>query len=113
MRNRITNFGDAKKNLGNMQFSRDAPTMEIRTQTRGRKQMMASFQGAIERGSQLAADGERSALKRLISLTSDRLSLSWEMTTTSATAQDAFVAMRLLGHPRGIATPPRSATTSV
>jgi len=35
MRKRITNFGDAKKNLENMQLSRDDPTVEIKPQARG------------------------------------------------------------------------------
>lgn len=64
------------------------------------------------RGSQLAADGERSAVETSTSLASDRLNPTagrW----TSATEQDALGATRVLGHPRGIATPPRSATTSV
>jgi len=47
MRKRITNFGDAKKNLENMQLSRDDPTVEISLRLAAGKQMMASFQSAI------------------------------------------------------------------
>jgi hypothetical protein len=63
VRKRITNFGDAKKNLENMQLSRDDADGGDPAPARSGSRWWRASKVQSGRGSQLVADGERSAAK--------------------------------------------------